>query len=253
MAKLAKDEREVLQCVYDLQLDGRMYAYCLEQSFRDLNLRPTKMTYDPVPFCAIIGDLWRPDLECVKNGVGGLDRVLRRLEVRNAVEHDISNTFVRKSHVRPDGKVIKLSKSLEEGMTYCRVLVDDNLLLEHITHQPYREADRDAAAELREPWQHRIDVYGITNMGVELLFDGADGRSANQTPPPLTGNEQRVLNIILQQPKGSGILGKEICSQLRKDGFDLDFGTLRGAIIANLKKWHRIGNRKGVGYYVKDV
>jgi hypothetical protein len=65
----------------------------------------------------------------------------------------------------------------------------------------------------------------------------------------LTTLEQSVLDIIIAQPPGSGIPGKQILKEMAKKGRILDDSTLTTHIIPKLKAWHRVKTRRGAGYY----
>ena len=67
--------------------------------------------------------------------------------------------------------------------------------------------------------------------------------------PPLSNTEGRVLELITDRPEG--ILGKEILDKLQD--ISLEQSTLTRHIILNLKAWHGVANRSGVGYYVEST
>lgn len=89
------------------------------------------------------------------------------------------------------------------------------------------------------------DVVFKTVQAIDMLTEGGD-------PPPLTENEKRVLSIIQEQPRGDGILGKQIIDQLTTQALPIDQSTLTRHIIPMLKRWYGVDNRRGVGYYIAE-
>lgn len=70
---------------------------------------------------------------------------------------------------------------------------------------------------------------------------------------PLTRTEEKVLGLILQQPPGGGITGRQIINQLCREGFLIDQSTLTSHIIPKLKLHRGVRNRGGVGYFVASA
>jgi hypothetical protein len=91
----------------------------------------------------------------------------------------------------------------------------------------------------------------IALANIERLGLCAKAQLKTSTPerPPLSPNEQRVLDLIRAQPPGTGIVGRHIVSKLSKEGFELDHGTLTRHIIPILKRHFGVKNRPGIGYY----
>jgi hypothetical protein len=71
----------------------------------------------------------------------------------------------------------------------------------------------------------------------------------NERKPPLTRNEQYVLNIIKSHP--NGIKGRTILGEmLRNHRVTVGQSDLTSRIIPKLKRWHGVKNRPGAGYYI---
>jgi hypothetical protein len=77
------------------------------------------------------------------------------------------------------------------------------------------------------------------------------GTIAASSVPPLTETGAAVLALIKAQPTGSGITGREIVKVLSERGFPIQQSTLTKHVMPELKKWHGVKNRLGVGYYIE--
>jgi hypothetical protein len=76
---------------------------------------------------------------------------------------------------------------------------------------------------------------------------------AGEGQPPLTPTEQAVLKIIRAQPKGKGIIGKDIIKALRSEGMELKEATLRGHVLSKLRRHFGVINVPSAGGYLIDA
>ena len=104
-------------------------------------------------------------------------------------------------------------------------------------------------------WRDRmrkLDRYELTILQrclIQLQTALGTGAPVKQAPP-LAEREQQVLDIITDQPKGTGITGQEIINLMqKKNQITLEQGSLTGHIIPKLKKWYGVDNRPRAGYY----